>query len=101
MRFGAVTVRAQVGHDHAIALRYELRRVAITHPVHYGGGKVAVDQYQRSAVAQFAISEPGTITAFEKVNSRISCHGIRLWRNRAHGNAQAPECRVICSTYLQ
>ena len=78
MRLGAITMRAQVGHDDAIALRCKFRRVAVAHPVDDRRRKIPVDQYQRSSVAELAIREPGTITAFEKVNSKIGCHDIRL-----------------------
>src|SRR5450631_4372236 len=67
----AAAVAAQVRHDDPITPRRDPRGMAVTQPIDRSRGEVAMDEHQRAARAQLAISEARPVAAREIIDRQI------------------------------
>ena len=66
MRLAAFPMRAQIGHDHPVALGGDGGSMTITNPVGVGVGEIAMDQNDRPPLPQFAPGDRSAIEAVEE-----------------------------------
>ena len=72
VRPGAVPVAPQVRQDDPVTVPGELPGDSAVDPAHLGGAQITVDQYQRPALPELAVSEPHAVPAGKMMDLSLS-----------------------------